>query len=206
MCIRDSCRSATTRMWATNSPLRQYKNCPVEVVKRLEASTVPWGDYLELETPAEVGRAIRSEKYGKQVYDLLKRFPKLSMKCNAQPITPSIIRFNVEILAGWMWDMNIHGALQPFLLLLEDTDGDSILFHDVLLITPEMIGQELSLSFTYELKQQDQNNLPPNFFLTVISENWWHSESEIPVSFSNFKLPKKFPAPTPVSYTHLSSS
>lgn len=136
------CRSATTRMWATNSPLRQYKNCPVEVVKRLEASTVPWGDYLELETPAEVGRAIRSEKYGKQVYDLLKRFPKLSMKCNAQPITPSIIRFNVEILAGWMWDMNIHGALQPFLLLLEDTDGDSILFHDVLLITPEMIGQE----------------------------------------------------------------
>ncbi|CAI1964349.1 hypothetical protein SEUBUCD650_0E02620 [Saccharomyces eubayanus] len=192
------CRSATTRMWATNSPLRQYKRCPAEVVKRLEASTAPWGDYLELESPAEVGRAIRSEKHGKQVYDLMKRFPKISMKCNAQPITPSIIRFNVEVLASWMWDMNIHGALQPFLLLLEDTDGDSILFHDILLITPEMIGQEVSLSFTYELNQQDQNNLSPNFFLTVISENWWHSEFEIPVSFTNFKLPKKFPAPTPL--------
>lgn len=58
--------------------------------------------------------------------------PKLSMKVTLSQY-PEYYRFNVEILAGWMWDMNIHGALQPFLLLLEDTDGDSILFHDVLL-------------------------------------------------------------------------
>ncbi|CAI4060676.1 hypothetical protein SKDZ_05G2530 [Saccharomyces kudriavzevii ZP591] len=192
------CRSATTRMWATNSPLRQLKRCSDEVVKRLEASTIPWGDYLELDTPAEVGRAIRSEKYGKQIYDLLKRFPKISMKCNAQPITPSVIRFNVEILADWLWDVKLHGALQPFLLMLEDTDGDLIFFHDVLFITSDMIGQELTLSFTHELGQHDQNNMPPNFFLTVISENWWHCECEIPVSFNGFKLPNKFPAPTPL--------
>ncbi|EJS43942.1 brr2p [Saccharomyces arboricola H-6] len=192
------CKSSTTRMWATNSPLRQFKKCPIEVVKRLEASTVPWGDYLELETPAEVGRAIRSERHGKQVYDLLKRFPKISLKCNAQPITPSVIRFNVEILTNWIWDMNIHGTLQPFMLMLEDTDGDSILFHDVIFITPDMIKHEYTLSFTYELRQHDQKILPPNFFLTVISENWWHCECEIPVSFNNFKLPNKFPTSTPL--------
>ena len=192
------CKSAKTRMWPTNSPLRQFKKCPLEVIRRLEASTVPWGDYLQLETPAQVGRAIRSEKYGKQVYDLLKRFPRMSITCTAQPITRSVIRFNVEILADWMWDMNVHGSLQPFLLMLENTDGDFILYYDVLFITPDMIGQDFTLSFTHELKQQNQNNMPPNFFLTVISENWWHCEYEIPVSFNGFKLPNKFPAPTPL--------
>ena len=192
------CKSATTKMWPTNCPLRQFKTCPVEVIKRLEASTVPWGDYLQLETPAEVGRAIRSEKYGKQVYDLLKRFPKMSVTCNAQPITRSVMRFNIEIIADWIWDMNVHGSLEPFLLMLEDTDGDSILYYDVLFITPDIVGHEFTLSFSYELKQHNQNNLPPNFFLTLISENWWHSEFEIPVSFNGFKLPKKFPPPTPL--------
>lgn len=76
--------------------------------------------------------------------------------------------------------------------MLEDTDGDSILYYDVLFITPDIVGHEFTLSFTYELKQHNQNNLPPNFFLTLISENWWHSEFEIPVSFNGFKLPKNF--------------
>ena len=38
--------------------------------------------------------------------------------------------------------------------------------------------------------------LPPAYFIRVISDRWLHSESVLPVSFNNLILPAKFPPPT----------
>lgn len=192
------CKTVDRRMWIANSPLRQFKTCPIEVIRRMEASTLPWNTYLDLQSPGEVGQAIRSEKHGKLVYDLLRRFPKLSIKCAIQPITPSLLRFELEVLPDWVWDEKLHGNAESFLVLLEDTDGEQILYCDSLLIKKEYIGLEHFIDFSLILTPAQQKKLPPNFFVTLISERWNQCENQISIGLEPLRLPRKFPAPTPL--------
>lgn len=192
------CKTVDRRMWIANSPLRQFKTCPLEVIRRTEASTLPWSTYLELQSPGEVGQAIRSEKHGKLVYDLLRRFPRLDLKCAIQPITPSLLRFELEVLPDWIWDDRLHGNAEQFIVLLEDTDGEQILYSDTLLVKKEYIGLEHFIDFSLILTPAQQKKLPPNFFITLLSEKWCQCESQISIGLEPLRLPRKFPAPTPL--------
>ncbi|CCD23263.1 ATP-dependent RNA helicase BRR2 NDAI_0B02280 [Naumovozyma dairenensis CBS 421] len=197
------CKSVERRLWYTNSPLRQFPNCPQEVIKRTESSTLPWNDYLNLESPAAVGRAIRSERNGKHVYDLIKRFPKVSAKCSIQPLTPSLLRIDLEIIPDWVWDKNLHGNSEPFLVMVEDIDGNGILYYESVFITPDLISQEYVVDFSIQLTPAQQKRLPPNFFVNVISEKWLHCHYQIAAILDDVRLPKKFPAPTELVNTEL---
>ncbi|CCF56555.1 hypothetical protein KAFR_0B02580 [Kazachstania africana CBS 2517] len=190
------CKSVERRMWITNSPLRQFRKCPLDVIKRTEASNLPWTEYLKLSSPMEVGRTIRSEKHSKLVFDLLQRFPKISLNSNVQPITASLISFEVEVLGNWLWDSKVHGSAEAFILLVEDTDGNEILYSQSFLLTSESIGREQIFQFSIQLTPSQQKRLPPNYFISVISEKWLHSEFQLATSMSNVQMPKKFPPPT----------
>ena len=190
------CKSVENRMWGTSSPFRQFKRCPSSVIKKAEASTIPWVEYLSLQTPSEVGRAIRLEKYGKLVYDLLKRFPQVELKCSVQPITPSLITFGLEIQPNWIWDTNLHGSGEPFVIVVEDVDGSNILYYDSIIVKPEQIGSDILLDFSVQLTQAQQKRLPPNIFVSVISERWYHSELQVAVHLDNIIMPKKFSPPS----------
>lgn len=189
------CKSVENRMWGTSSPFRQFKRCPLDVIKKAEASTIPWVEYLSLQTPSEVGRAIRLEKYGKLAYDLLKRFPQVELKCAVQPITPSLITFDLEIQPNWIWDTNLHGSGEPFVIVVEDVDGSNILYYDSIIVKPEQIGSEILLDFSVQLTQAQQKRLPPNIFVSVISERWYHSELQVAVHLDNIIMPRKFSPP-----------
>ncbi|CCH61478.1 hypothetical protein TBLA_0E04240 [Henningerozyma blattae CBS 6284] len=199
--LLDICRSVDTRMWPLNSPLRQFSKCPPEVVQRMEASSVHWKDYLSLSSPSEVGQAIRSEKHGKQVYDFLQRFPKLNIKCTLQPITCSLIKFDLEIMPNWLWDKKVHGAMEQFTIILEDDSGDTILYSTTVFIREELMDLEHNIDFTIQLPTAFQKKLPPNFFISVISEKWWQCSYQVPIMLKNFKLPKKFAAPRQLTAT-----
>lgn len=192
------CKSVEKRMWLTNSPFRQFPRCPLDIIKRTEASSLPWNEYFNLSTPAEVGQAIRSEKNGKLAYDLLQKFPRLQMKCSMQPITKSLLKFDLEILPEWVWDSRLHGYAESFTVMVEDTNGEKILYTDHLVIKKNYIGQEHYLDFTIQLDSTQQEQLPPNFFITLISDKWLHCDYKVPVIFDDVQLPKRFPAPTPL--------
>ncbi|CCK71247.1 ATP-dependent RNA helicase BRR2 KNAG_0G01900 [Huiozyma naganishii CBS 8797] len=197
------CKSVDWRMWVTNTPFRQFSSCPLEVIKRTETSTLPWDDYLILQSPAEVGRTIRTEKHGKLVYDLLQRFPKIKLKCMVQPITPSVLMFELEIKPQWIWDKRFHGYGESFIILVEDTDGKDILYQSPLLIREEDMGEHLLLDFSIQLTRTHQKKLPPNFFISVISEKWHRCESRVAAVFGKLQLPKKFPAQSRVESSDL---
>lgn len=188
------CKSVDKRMWMTNSPLRQFKRCPVEVIKRTEASNLPWQEYLSLSSPSEVGYAIRTEKYGKLVYDLLDKFPKLTLECAIQPITPSLLNVELAVFPHWKWDVNIHCSAESFIILVEDISGNEIIYTDTILIKQESMSKELTIDFSILLTASQQKRLPPNFFVSVISEKWIQCEAQIAVRLENVNMPKKFPA------------
>ncbi|SCV04303.1 LAMI_0H15038g1_1 [Lachancea mirantina] len=190
------CKSVSNRLWFSNTPLRQFPSCPAEVIRRAEASSIPWSQFLSLETPQEVGKALRSEKHGKAIFDLIRRFPKLNINCTVQTITPTWIKFELEILADWLWDTKLHGFSESFFVLAEDFMGEKILFHDVFTVKANHGKQEQYLEFTIPIELSANQTLPPNIFISFISEKWLHCESRLPVLFDEIKMPKRFPAPT----------
>lgn len=201
--LLDICKMVERRAWVANSPLRQIKECPTELIKKTEASTLSWQDYMELESPAQVGQAVRSEKHGKMVYDLLRRFPRLILKCSIQPLTASLLRFELEILPDWIWESKFHGFGEQFLVLVEDTDGEKILYSDTLVIRKNDLYETQTLEITVQLSAAQQKRLPPNFFISVISERWLNCETRLVVDLQQVRLPRKFPAPTPLLDTKL---
>ncbi|CUS22555.1 LAQU0S06e00716g1_1 [Lachancea quebecensis] len=192
------CKSIETKTWVTNSALRQFKTCPTEVIRHAEASFLPWKDYLQLSSPREVGELLRLEKHGKLVFDLLQKFPKLEIQCSVQPITPSVLQFQLEMKPSWNWDRKVHGFSESFLILLEDEMGEKLLYYDRFTVKEKHVNKEHFKDFTVFLNSSQQRNLPLNFFISLVSDKWMQSEVKVPVVLENVKLPKKFPAPTPL--------
>ena len=191
----DLCKMVEKRMWLSNSPLRQFPSCPAEVIRKTEASQMPWSRYFDLADAAEVGQAIRVERSGKQVYDMLQQFPRLELNAHFQPVTPSLLRVELEITPKFEWNYQIHGNAETFVVLVEDCDGETILFSDTFLLKQAHSTEEHILEFTVPISADP---IPPNYFVSLISEKWLHSESRIAISFKNLILPQKFPAHTPV--------
>lgn len=190
------CKCVEKRMWTTNTPFRQFKRCPSEVIKRAEASNLPWNDYLSLSNPVEVGEALRSPKYGKTAFDLLQRFPRFGLACTIQPITPTLLRFELEVRPHWIWDTSLSERAESFITMVEDTDGEKILYNGDFTLRMDDHNEAHILDFVIFLPQP---LLPPNYFISILSEKWINCEYKIPVLFNNVILPKQFPAPMPLN-------
>lgn len=179
------------RLWLTNSPLRQYSNVPKEIIQVTERSMTPWKYYLALDDPKLAIQALKANRFGNLGWEILQKFPRLNVSYSAQPITPSLLRVELEIVPHWMWDMSLHGFSETFTLIIDDCDADKILHTETFVVRREYVNESHIIQFTvpiFEIKQ-------PNYFVSLISEKWLHCETRIPIILSSIKLPDKFPAP-----------
>ncbi|KAJ5232624.1 Helicase C-terminal [Penicillium chermesinum] len=71
-----------------------------------------------------------------------------------------------------------------------------ILFHDRFLLRREFAHaeQEHLVDFTVPITEP----IPPNYFISILSDRWMHSETKIAVSFQQLILPERFPPHTPL--------
>ncbi|KAH3680742.1 hypothetical protein WICMUC_000176 [Wickerhamomyces mucosus] len=196
--VLDLCKMAERRIWLSNTPFRQFPDCPLKAIRNAESSNLPWPEYFNLGDPSEMAQAIRDDSSARKVFELVQKFPVLSLECNVQTITPSLLRFELDITPKWNWDPKLHGNTEQFLLLVQDTNGEKILYNDTFLVRRKYINQVHLLEFTVPINEP----IPPNYFVSLISEKWLHCESKIPVILNKIKLPKKFPAPTQLLNLH----
>lgn len=98
----------------------------------------------------------------------------------------------LTITPDFEWDERQHGAVESFWILVEDVDGEIILFHDQFLLRQRYANQDHFVSFTIPMLDP----LPPNYFISVVSDRWLHAETRLPLSFKYLILPDKFPPPT----------
>ncbi|GAA5995998.1 hypothetical protein JCM5350_007013 [Sporobolomyces pararoseus] len=185
------CQMVEKRMWSTMTPLRQFKGVPLDVVRRAERKEFPWYRYFDLE-PAELGELIGEPKAGRLVHRLVHQFPKLELSAHVQPLTRSLLRVELTITPDFQWEEKVHGAAESFWILVEDVDGEIILFHDQFILRQRYAEQDHYVTFTVPM----MDPLPPNYFISVVSDRWLHSETRLPLSFKHLILPEKFPPPT----------
>lgn len=73
------------------TPLRQFKGIPKEMLSRLEKKDLAWERYYDL-SAIELGELTRFPKLGKQLHRYVHLFPKLDLSATVQPITRSVLR------------------------------------------------------------------------------------------------------------------
>ncbi|KAF5370279.1 hypothetical protein D9758_006929 [Tetrapyrgos nigripes] len=189
----DLCKMVEKRMWGSMTPLRQFKGVPAEVVRKAEGKQFPWYRYFDL-SPPEIGELIGIQNAGRLVHRLVHSFPKLQLQAQVQPITRSLIKIDLSIIPDFRWDEKIHGGAETFIILVEDVDGEIILFHDNFLLLQRYAEDEHSVTLTVPMFEP----VPPNYYISVISNRWLHAETRLPISFKHLILPEKFPPPTPL--------
>ena len=193
----DLCKMAEKRMWPTMTPLRHFPGSPRDVIQKAERIDVPWTSYFDLDPP-RLGELLGMPKAGKTVHALVKKFPRLEVQAQVQPMTPSMLRVELTITPNFEWDDTIHGETEAFWIIVEDCDGESILCHDQFLLRKSYAESEMNehlVEFTVPITEKP---MPPNYFISVVSDRWMHSETKLAVSFQKLILPEKFPAHTPL--------
>ncbi|KKA23733.1 Pre-mRNA splicing helicase [Rasamsonia emersonii CBS 393.64] len=170
----DLCKMAEKRMWPTMTPLRQFPSCPRDIVQKAERIDVPWSSYFDIDPRAWVNSLAQ-----------------------VQPMTRSMLRVELTITPNFVWDENLHGVAETFWIIVEDCDGEEILFHDQFILRQEYAQGEMTehlVEFTVPITEP----MPPNYFISLVSDRWMHAETKIAVSFQKLILPERFPPHTPL--------
>ena len=190
----DLCKMAEKRMWPTMSPLRQFPSCPREIIQKAERIQVSWSNYFDLD-PLRMGELLGLPKAGRTVCGLVAKFPRVELQVQVQPMTRSMLRIELSITPNFEWDDSIHGAAESFWIVVEDSDGEDVLYHDTFLLRKEYAQSE-SNEHTVDFTVAITDPMPPNYFVSVISDRWMHAETRVAVPFQKLILPEKFPPHT----------
>lgn len=179
------------RQWASQSPLRQFRRLPDDIVRKLERKDIAWARYADMR-PSDLGELVRAPRVGKAIHKLVHQFPRLDVQAHVQPVTRAVLRVELTITPDFMWDGDVHGGSQSFWILVEDCDGERVLHFELFTLQKRYASDEHTLSFTVPVFEP----LPPHYFVRVVSDRWLHSETVLPVSFRHLLLPAKNPPPT----------
>eukprot|EP00798_Chlamydomonas_sp_ICE-L_P019205 gene19205-25823_t len=185
------CKMVNHRMWGSQTPLRQIKGLPNDILVKLEKRDIAWERFYDMSSQ-ELGELIRMPKYGKTLHKLIHQFPKLQLAAHVQPITRSLLKVDLTITPDFKWDDKLHGFVEPFWILMEDQDEEVLLYHQYWVLKKSFCEEEHTLSFTVPISEP----VPPQFFIKVVSDRWLQCESVLPVSFRHLILPEKYPPPT----------
>ncbi|XP_011044153.1 PREDICTED: U5 small nuclear ribonucleoprotein 200 kDa helicase-like [Populus euphratica] len=189
------CKMINKRMWSVQTPLRQFHGILNEILMMLEKKDLSWESYYDLK-PQEIGELIRFPKMGKTLHKFIHQFPKLNLAAHVQPITRTVLRVELTITADFLWDENIHGYVEPFWVIMEDNNGDSILHHEYFMLKRQSVDEEQVVDPTLNFTVLIHEPLPPQYFIRVVSDKWLGSQTVLPVSFRHLILPEKYPPPT----------
>ncbi|KAJ5026530.1 Sec63 Brl domain-containing protein [Bipolaris maydis] len=192
----DMCKMAEKRMWPTMTPLRQFPTCPRDIVQKAERIDVSWSSYFGLDPPS-MGELLGMPKAGRLVCGLVEKFPRLQIEATPRPVTRSLLRLELTIRPDFVWDNELHGTSEAFWILVEDCDGEQVLFHDTFILRRDYADGDVN-EHLLEITVPIDEPMPPNYFVTVLSDRWMASETKLAVSFQKLILPAKFPAHTPV--------
>ncbi|XP_008811841.2 DExH-box ATP-dependent RNA helicase DExH12-like [Phoenix dactylifera] len=185
------CKMVNKRMWSVQTPLRQFSGIPNEILMKLEKKDLAWERYYDLSSQ-EIGELIRYPKMGRQLHKFIHQLPKLNLAAHVQPITRTVLGFELTITPDFQWDDKVHGYVEPFWIIVEDNDGEYILHHEYFMLKKQYIDEDHFLSFTVPIYEP----LPPQYFIRVVSDKWLGSQTVLPVCFRHLILPEKYPPPT----------
>lgn len=149
------------QMWDFESPLRQFKIIPQDVINKIEDRGFSVNTLRDMNSK-EISDMLRNHKYGELVKKCANEFPILNVEANLQPITRTVLRIRIFLTADFKWNDRVHGKTsQSFWIWIEDPESNFIYHSEYFQITKKQaINQEpQELVMTIPLKDP----LPPQY-------------------------------------------
>lgn len=105
-----------------------------ETVRKIEAKKYNFFDLLEF-NDGELSQMFNCD--GRILYDCIRMIPSLECEATIKPITQTIVKIDAQIWPAFTWNNQLLGAnsMQRFLLIIEDTDTNTIMHHEYLSYT-----------------------------------------------------------------------
>ena len=111
--VLNVCKMVDKRMWLSQTPLRQFKGIPEDIIKKIEKKDFQWERFYDLQ-PQEIGELIRFPKIGKAIHRFVHQFPRLELATHVQPITRTVLRVELTITPDFQFEPKVHGNAQSF--------------------------------------------------------------------------------------------
>ena len=93
------------RMWLSMSPLHQFKQMSMEVIKKVEKKDFSWEKYFDLNL-----RICWNSQSWKLILKFIHQFPKLELVTYVQPITRSLLRVELKRMKKFMVRLKLFGV------------------------------------------------------------------------------------------------
>eukprot|EP00887_Chlorella_sp_A99_P002917 scaffold6.g2917.t1 len=183
------CKCVNARMWASQTPLRQFKGIPGEILQKIERKDLPWERWYDLSSQ-EIGELIRFPKMGKTLHR--RAGPRSSTSSRGWSWPRTVLKVDLTITPDFQWEDKVHGVVEPFFVIAEDADSEHILHTEYFVLKKSLAEEDHLLSFTLPITEP----LPPQYFVRVVSDRWLGCEAVLPISFRHLLLPAKAPPPT----------
>ena len=74
-------------------------------------------------------------------------------------------RLDLTITPDFQWDEKVHGYVEPFWIIVEDSDSEYILHHQYFLLKKAYAEDEHTVTFTVPVTEP----LPPQYFVKVLA-------------------------------------
>jgi len=189
--VLNFCKMIDKRMWLSQTPLRQFKGIPEDIIKKIEKKDFPWERFYDLQ-PQEIGELVRFPKMGKLIHRYVHQFPRLDLSAHIQPITRTVLRVELTLTPDFQFEPKVHGNAEAFHVLVEDVDQEHILHAESFLLKAKFAEDDHTITFTVPIFDP----LPPQYYIRLVSDRWLGAETTLPVSFRQLILPDKYPPHT----------
>eukprot|EP00002_Diphylleia_rotans_P001075 TRINITY_DN10590_c0_g1_i1.p1 TRINITY_DN10590_c0_g1~~TRINITY_DN10590_c0_g1_i1.p1 ORF type:complete len:1715 (+),score=334.69 TRINITY_DN10590_c0_g1_i1:82-5226(+) len=188
----DFCKSVEKQLWPTQHPLWQFPTIlTAETVHRLEDRDATMDRLMDM-TAEEIGALVRIPKLGPLIRGCIDSFPRLEMSVDFQPITRTVLRIQIEIVADFVWNDKVHGSVEPWWIYVEDGDNETIHHIEQFMLFKKQKDEVHKLCFTIPIFEP----LPPQYYVRAVSDRWIGAETLSVISFQSLILPDRQSAHT----------
>lgn len=187
-------KSCDLRIWPHQHELRQFeKALKPEVLFKLEEKKATLDRLWDM-SASEIGSMLRlNTQIGGQIKSCMRAMPHLNMTATVQPITRTVLRVSVTLIPEFEWRDALHGALQRWLIWVEDPVNEHIYHSETFNLSKKQCKDGAQyLAFTIPIFEP----VPPQYFLRAMSENWLGCESFVELNFQHLILPEEHPPHT----------
>lgn len=187
-------KACDLRIWPHQHELRQFeKTLKPEVLYKLEEKKATLDRLWDM-SGGEIGSMLRlNAQIGGQIKSCMRAMPHLNMTATVQPITRTVLRVSVTLIPEFEWRDQLHGALQRWLIWVEDPVNEHIYHSETFNLSKKQCRDGAQyLAFTIPIFEP----VPPQYFLRAISENWLGCESFVELNFQHLILPEEHPPHT----------
>lgn len=181
------------RHWPFDQPLKQF-DLKQDVLYGLDRFADDFSvSELAAMTAIELGRLIHSnENHGNAVLNAAKQFPTVHMNYSLRPLGSDILKIAVRVQRVFEWNAKVHGTAEPFLLWVEDHDGDEIRQLAHLILRPDTTHLDAEFVITIP-----RDALPKSVTIRYLSDRWMGAENEMNVPFASLVMPTQIDSHTP---------